>query len=51
MAILGVRHNEQLTEKQKRQPLKYIPGTWNKGAGYAERVVKNANYISLKQYE
>jgi len=50
--ILIDYYNNQLTQEQKKDIMKYLPATWNKRSNYASRVKKNSKnsrYLSIKQ--
>ena len=48
-AILAIRYNEQLDNKQKQDVWKYLPTKWNTRNNYASRVKNNSRYISIAQ--
>ena len=47
--VLGIRYNQQLTDKQKKDIWTTLPKTWNTRDNYASRVLDNSKYLSLEQ--
>jgi len=47
--VLGVRYNQQLTNKEKQDIWKNLPTKWNSRGNYADRVKSNSKYLSIKQ--
>jgi hypothetical protein len=47
--ILGIRYNQQLTDKQKKDIWTTLPKTWNTRDNYASRVLDNSKYLTLEQ--
>jgi len=51
VTVLGIRYNQQLTDKQKQEVWKYLPSKWNNRANYGSRVKSNSSYLSFKQLD
>lgn len=47
--VLGIRYNQQLNDKEKKDIWKNLPKTWNTRANYADRVKDNSKYLILEQ--
>jgi hypothetical protein len=47
--VLGIRYNQQLTDKQKKDIWTTLPKTWNTRDNYASRVLDNSKYLNLEQ--
>ena len=47
--ILGIRYNQQLTDKQKKDIWTTLPKTWSTRDNYADRVLSNSKYLQLEQ--
>jgi hypothetical protein len=47
--ILGIRYNQQLTEKDKKDIWKNLPKKWNVRENYPDRVKENSKYIQIYQ--
>ena len=48
-AILAIRYQQQLTNKEKEDMWKYLPTKWNNRSNYASRVKNNSKYMSIMQ--
>lgn len=51
VTVLGVRYNQQLTDKQKQDVWTYLPAKWNNRGNYGARVKSNSSYLSFKQLQ
>ena len=49
--VLGVRYNQELTTKQKKDIWKYLPSKWNNRPNYASRVKSNSRYLKFEQLD
>ena len=47
--VLGVRYNQELTTKQKKDIWKYLPSKWNNRPNYGSRVKSNSRYLKFVQ--
>ncbi|MEX0597995.1 MAG: SET domain-containing protein, partial [Candidatus Paceibacterota bacterium] len=47
--ILGIRYNQQLTDKEKKDVWNNLPKKWNTRDNYSKRVTENSKYLNLSQ--
>ena len=49
--VLGIRYNQQLTPKEKKDILTNLPKKWNNRGNYSDRVKNNSSYLKISQLE
>ena len=49
--VLGIRYNEQLSSKQKKNMWLYLPTKWNQRPNYGQRVKHNSRFLNFEQFD